>query len=196
MVFELKTVEWRKKNAHIVFIKIWFKVFLLGSGIFLVEAIYNKLLRSMESNGNMAGLCFKDGCFITVRIQTLFPRSVFVGRLLDQWEESLVPLWLYIIVQSQQGSLWEQSNWDLLTWRWQRGESRCAGSWAINRCGYGWTGETWGTCWPSSDGRRARHTAELLTGRLTELLSCQGSSVLEMTADATRVCWWERQELC
>lgn len=139
MVFELKTVEWRKKNAHIVFIKIWFKVFLLGSGIFLVEAIYNKLLRSMESNGNMAGLCFKDGCFITVRIQTLFPRSVFVGRLLDQWEESLVPLWLYIIVQSQQGSLWEQSNWDLLTWRWQRGESRCAGSWAINRCGYGWT---------------------------------------------------------
>lgn len=34
----------------------------------------------MEGNGNMAGLCFKDGCFITVRIQTLLSRSVFVGE--------------------------------------------------------------------------------------------------------------------
>lgn len=60
MVFELKTLitAKREKKAHIVCIKKWFEVFLLGSGIFLAEAIYNKLLRSMESNGNMAGLCF------------------------------------------------------------------------------------------------------------------------------------------
>lgn len=41
-----------------------FEVFLLE--IFLAEELYNELLRSMESHGNMAGLCFvvkthKDG---------------------------------------------------------------------------------------------------------------------------------------
>lgn len=46
----------------------------------------------------------KDGWFIPVRMQTLLSRSAFVGRLLDQWEERLILLWLYVIVQSQPGN--------------------------------------------------------------------------------------------
>lgn len=76
-------------------------------------------------------------------------------------------------------------------------EYHSAGSHAVNWCGYEWAGETRGTCWPSNEGRRARHIAEPLTGCLTEVLSCQRSSISEVTADAiVHVCVGEKQELC